>query len=78
VAPKSKKGTREVGIPKLLIPHLAAQRLATGRTDGLVFGPTGKVPLNATKLHERAYKAWEAAGLTRITLHESATPTPAT
>jgi integrase len=72
VSPKSKKGTREVGIPKLLIPHLAALKLATGRTDELVFGPKGTVPFNAAKLHARAYEAWAAADppLTPITLHE--------
>jgi integrase len=68
VAPKSKKGEREVGIPKLLIPHLAA----LNRTEGLVFGPTGVVPFNPSKLHERAYEAWDASDppLARITLHE--------
>lgn len=66
VAPKSKKGTREVGIPQLLLPHLAA----LNRTEGLVFGPTGVVPFNPAKLHERAYKAWDDAKLARITLHE--------
>jgi integrase len=57
VAPKSKNGTREVGIPRLLIPHLAA----LDRTKGLVFGPTGSVPFNPAKLHERANGAWRAA-----------------
>jgi hypothetical protein len=35
-----------------------------------VFGPTGKVPFNPAKLHERAYAAWDDAKLRRITLHE--------
>jgi integrase len=61
----SKKGKREVGIPKLLMPHLAG----LDRTEGLVFGPTGKVPFNPAKLHERAYAAWDAAGIERITKH---------
>ncbi|MGZ6854418.1 MAG: tyrosine-type recombinase/integrase [Mycobacteriaceae bacterium] len=66
VAPKTKKGTREVGIPQLLVVHLAA----LNRTEGLVFGPTGLVPFNPAKLHERAYKTWDDAKLRRITLHE--------
>lgn len=66
VAPKTKKGTREVGLPQLLIPHLAA----FNRTEGLVFGPTGVTPFNPAKLHERAYAAWDDAKLRRITLHE--------
>lgn len=66
VAPKTKRGTREVGIPQLLVQHLAA----LNRTEGLVFGPTGLTPFNASKLHERSYKTWDDAQLRRITLHE--------
>jgi integrase len=63
--PKTRRGTREVGIPRLLVPYLAA----LDRTEGLVFGPTGQTPFGAPKLHERAYAAWDAAGLERISLH---------
>jgi integrase len=51
VAPKSRKGTREVGIPKLLVPHLAQWQLASGRREGLVFGPNGATPFNGGRLH---------------------------
>jgi integrase len=64
-APKTRRGTREVGIPALLLPYLAA----LDRTDGLVFGPTGATPFGAPKLHERGYEAWDAAGKDRISLH---------
>jgi integrase len=62
VTPKSKKGTREVGLPKLLLPYLAA----LDRTEGLVFGKDGKRPFNAPGLQERADAVWSD----RVTLHE--------
>lgn len=65
-APKTKKGTRTVILPELLIPHLA--RL--DRVEGLVFGPTGTTPFNDGDLRERARKAWTAASMEPIGIHE--------
>jgi integrase len=59
-----------VVIPDLLVPYLAQH---SNRTQGLVFAPeggSGLVPVNDAKVRERAYKAWDAAGLQRIELQE--------
>lgn len=66
VAPKSKAGTRTVPFPELLLPFLTAEN----RTEGLVFGPDGETPFNASAVRKRAVTAWGAAGLDPITLHE--------
>jgi integrase len=71
VSPKSKKGRRTVGIPKLLVPYLAAVQLASGRREGLVFGVSGATPFNDAHVRERARAAWEAAGLEGVGLHEA-------
>jgi integrase len=70
VKPKTRRGTRKVIIPDLLVPYLAGH---SNRTEGLVFAPeagSGEVPVNDAKVRERAYAAWGAAGLQRIGLHE--------
>lgn len=67
VAPKSKAGVRELGIPELLVPYLAA----LDTTDGLVFRSATGGPFNHRALVDRATAAWDAAGLTPIGLHEA-------
>jgi integrase len=68
--PKSRAGVRTVPIVRQLRVALVQHRLLTGRTDGLMFGRGDGSPLRSESLTNRATKAWEAAGLTRITLHE--------
>lgn len=65
VRPKSKKSTRTVGLPRLLMPYLT--RL--DRTEGLVFGHDGLRPFRDDKLYVRARRIWAAAGLDDLTLH---------
>jgi integrase len=70
IPPKGRKG-RRVPIPTALRELLVAQLLATGRRDDeLVFGSTASSPFSPSTLAGRARKAWETAGLKRITLHE--------
>jgi len=70
VAPKSKAGTRRVPIPAALRAFLAPAKLASGgEPDALVFGVRGE-PFSASSLGERALRAWNAAGMEPISLHE--------
>ena len=68
---KTKSGKdRRVPIAAALRVHLAEHLLRLGRREGLVFGMTASRPFTGTPVTERAGKAWRAAKLTRITLHE--------
>jgi integrase len=69
IAPKSRAGTRTVPIPKVLSAHLARHRLARGAT-GLFLGRTSEIPFQPTSVMNRARRAWKAAGLEPVTLHE--------
>jgi integrase len=70
IEPKSRAGKRSVPIPRVLSAHLARHRLAYG-ASGLVFGRTPDTPFHPTTINGRARRAWKAAGLAPITLHES-------
>jgi len=69
IAPKSRAGKRTVPIPRVLNAHLARHRLAHGAT-GFVFGRTPEIPFQPTSVMNRARRAWKAAGLEPVTLHE--------
>jgi integrase len=69
IAPKSRAGTRTVPIPSVLSAHLARDRLAHG-ASGLFFGRTPERPFQPTSVMNRARRAWKAAGLEPVTLHE--------
>lgn len=70
IAPKSKAGTRRVPIPAALRAFLAPAKLASGGdSNALVFGVRGE-PFSASSVGERAQRAWDAAGLELISLHE--------
>ena len=69
IAPKSRAGTRTVPIPSVLSAHLARYRLAHG-ASGLFFGRTPDRPFQPTSVMNRARRAWKAAGLEPVTLHE--------
>lgn len=70
VEPKSRAGRRSVPLVGLLRAELVAQRLACAWSEGLVYGRSATSPFNPRTINLRANRAWKAAGLTRITLHE--------
>jgi integrase len=73
VAPKSKKSLRTVPIPGILRGYLVAQRerrFALGQRIGFVFGETPERPFNYDVTYDRALRAWKAAKLEPICLHE--------
>jgi integrase len=71
VAPKSKAGKRRVPIPNVLRGFLLEHRLRSGRAGGLVFGTSGERPLDYWRAVKLAKRAWRAAGLEPIGLHEA-------
>ncbi len=70
IAPKSTAGMRSLPMLAVLRTHLLEQRLRSGRADGLVFGADGERPFNYWTLVSRAKRAWKAAELAPIGLHE--------
>ncbi len=66
IEPKSAAGTRSVPIPEALRGHLAP----TGSPGALVFGRAPGVPFNGAGVTQRAARAWKAAGLAPIGLHD--------
>jgi integrase len=70
IEPKSRAGTRSVPIVAALRGHLAAHLLRQPRRSGLLFGRTETQPFDDRTLAIRAAKAWTAAKLEPITLHE--------
>jgi integrase len=71
ITPKSHAGVRRVPITRELRAYLAAHKQLLGRGTGLLFGRTATRPFDDRALKLRAEKAWRAAGLTPITLHEA-------
>jgi integrase len=71
IFPKTKAGTRRVPVTQELRSCLAAHRQRLGRDSGLLFGRTETKPFDDRALKLRAEKAWRAAGLTPMTLHEA-------
>ena len=70
IEPKSRAGTRTVPIVAALRAHLAVHLLRRPRRSGLIFGRTETAPFDPRTLAVRAEKAWTAAKLTPIGLHE--------
>jgi integrase len=70
VEPKSRAGRRDVPIAAALRVQLAAHLLCSPRRSGLVFGKTETAPFDPRQLAIRAERAWTAAELTTIGLHE--------
>lgn len=71
ITPKSREGRRTVPIPAVLRTTLLEHRLRQGRAgEGLVFGRTAQRPFSEAALRKRAGKAWAAASLAPISLHE--------
>jgi integrase len=69
IATKSGKD-RRVPIAAVLRDYLDEQLLGLGWREGLVFGATATSPFTLSPTARRAQKAWEAAKLAKITLHE--------
>jgi integrase len=70
IHPKSRAGIRTVPMVRTLRTHLAAHQLLRGRRRGLAFGRSADVPFNEHAISNRAKKAWRAAELQGLTLHE--------
>ena len=71
VEPKSETSTRTLPLLAVLRDYLDEHKLATGRDgDDLVFGRTARDPFVASTVRTRARKAWKAAALEPIGLHE--------
>jgi len=70
--PKSAAGIRTIPIPEPLYVILDEHLLRTGRTEGLIFGPSGTEPFNYFTFRERTERAWKKAGLEPkdLQLHE--------
>ncbi|MGI8802475.1 MAG: site-specific integrase [Solirubrobacteraceae bacterium] len=68
IEPKSRAGTRKVPIVAALRDLLAERRMDVPG-DGFVFA-SGERPFQSSSVSQRARKAWAAAGLDAITLHE--------
>jgi integrase len=71
VEPKSASGKRDVPIIGRLRDLLVEHRMSTGRDAGLVFGRSATNPLSSSTVNNRAVRAWEAAKLAPIRLHEA-------
>ncbi len=70
IEPKSSAGRRKVPITAVLRDYLLAHKLATGG-EGFVFTRRHPdKPFSSVASQKRADKAWKAAGLGRLTLHE--------
>ena len=52
------------------LAEVLRRHLEPGAPDALAFGRTPTVPFDPTSVGERADRAWKAARLDRITLHE--------
>lgn len=71
IDPKSETSARTVPILAVLRDYLDAHKLATGRDgEALVFGQSEVDAFVASTIRNRANRAWDDAGLGRITLHE--------
>jgi integrase len=69
--PKSQAARRAVPIAPLLGRHLQEHLALGDRHDGLVFGRSAGTAFNPSSLAARARRAWRAAKLQPITLHEA-------
>lgn len=70
IAPKSRAGVRAVPVAQVLRGYLVEHQLACSWGEGLVFGRSPVRPFLAKTPNDRAQRAWKAAGLEPIGLHE--------
>lgn len=71
VEPKSDAGRRDVPMPGVLRDALAKHRARSSWNEGLVFGRTAGGAFTTKAAQVRADRAWEVAGLRRMTFHEA-------
>jgi len=69
IDPKSRVGRRTVPIASALRNYLVEQRIRTPDPEGRVFG-NGDKPFDPNRVRVDALRAWAAAGVEPITLHE--------
>lgn len=71
IEPKTRNGVRTTFVVSILA-EILNEHLARIKRSGsdLLFGTSPTVPFNTNTISKRARRAWEAAGLTPITLHE--------
>lgn len=72
ITPKSEAGKRKVPMPEALREHLEGHRAHTPATapDALVFGRSATKPFHSDTPTQRARRAWKAAELEPLTLHD--------
>ena len=70
-APKSAAGARELTMAGALRDFLAEHRARSRWSDGLVFGRARDAPFTPSAVRARALRAWNAARLPAIGLHEA-------
>jgi integrase len=71
VEPKSRAGRRKVPVAPVLRDVLIEHRMATGRSQGLVFSRDGARPFSNGAATRRAERLWRAVGLDPIGFHEA-------
>jgi integrase len=72
IEPKSAKGERRVPVAATLRRYLLEHKMGSGRDgDELLFGRSAGAPFTPTHVRKQARKAWAAAGLEPIGLHEA-------
>lgn len=74
IPPKSDAGTRDIPILAGLKPYLSAQRARCRWSNdpaGLVLGESERTPFGPKAFAARSTKAWDAAGLPRVTTHQA-------
>jgi len=70
VEPKSRAGRRSVPIAAVLRDYLVEHKLQLGRSEGLFFGRSPGAAFHSSTVVARARRAWTAARLEPIGLHE--------
>lgn len=70
ITPKSRAGIRSVPVPQVLRAYLIEHQLSCKWCEGLVFGRSPVTPFLAKTPNDRAQRAWRAADLKPIGLHE--------
>jgi integrase len=68
---KTAASRRRVPIAAVLRRHLVAHKLATGRSEGLVFGRNAELPFIGANVQRRSVTAWKKAKLDPILFHEA-------
>lgn len=71
IPPKSRAGRRAVPISQALAGILEDHVAQLPWSSGLIFGRSPTTPFDPSVITERAYRAWDRAGLERFSLHEA-------